>query len=227
MKILLCKIIRWLKSKIRKNTETNLVKFARVELDKLLNGCGDKNSESYLMQKQINDDIIEIVKSFSKQGHSGFSASYALNIIKKLLNWKPILPLTGEDDEWKDCGYFDREGNRVFQNRRCSAVFKDVNNDTGESRVKYIDKYVISDNGGITWFSSRHVLNKLGLDETISFPFTVPENPERIYIKYTEDVPVGESSDNFIDITNNKDEINRLRQEWNEKFHKDDKNDEN
>ena len=208
-----------MKSKLTKKTESNLVKFARNELDMLLSRCKNKNDESYVMQKCINDDIIKIVKVFSKQDHSGFSASYALNIIKRLLDWKPIQPLTGSDDEWNECGCCNERDEMVLQNRRCPAVFKHINKNTGESKSTYIDKYVISDNGGITWFTSRWMLDKLGLSETIEFPFSVPEGPEKIYIKYIENVPLGETSDNFIDITDNPDEINKLRKVYDRKFH--------
>ena len=213
-------IIKWIKSKLTKKTESNLVKFARNELDMLLSRCKNKNDESYVMQKCINDDIIEIVEVFSKQDHSGFSASYALNILKRLLHFKPIRPLTGEDDEWNECGWTRDDGKKkVFQNRRCSAVFKTVDISTGETEATYNDKYVISDNGGITWFYSSHILKQLGLTNAIAFPFNVPENPKRIYIKYLEDVPLGETSDNFVDITDIPEEINKLRKVYDRKFH--------
>lgn len=198
----------------------SLVRFAKNELDRLLKNCGENDSESNEMQKYINEDILEVVKVFSKQGHSGFSASYALNILKKLLDFKPIQPLTGEDDEWNECGWTIDDGKKkVFQNRRCSAVFKTEDIATGEIEATYNDKYVISDNGGITWFTSRHVLDKLGLSEIITFPFKVPENPKRIYIKYLENVPLGETSDNFVDITDIPEEINKLRKVYDRKFH--------
>ena len=200
--------------------ENGLVRFAKNELDRLLKGCEEKGSESNEMQKLINEDIIEIVKVFSKQCHSGFSASYALNILKRLLDFKPIQPLTGEDDEWNECGWTMDKGKKiVFQNLRCSAVFKTVDISTGETESTYNDKYVISDNGGITWFYSSRILKQLGLTNAIAFPFNVPENPKRIYIKYLEDVPLGETSDNFVDITDIPEEINKLRKVYDRKFH--------
>lgn len=213
------KIINWIKSKIHRKHESGLVEFARSELNGILDEIKDKNSDSYVMQKNINDDIIEIVVAFSKQGHSGFSASYVLNIIKRLLDWKPIRPLTGDDSEWVDCGYCDKDGNKVFQNKRCSAVFKTVDEKTGNSKSNYIDKYTISDDGGLTWMHARHVLDKLGLNENIEFPFKVPEKPIKIYIKYTENVPLGESSDNFIDITGIPEEIEELRKISHNRYH--------
>jgi hypothetical protein len=46
------------------------------------------------------------------------SAPYAVALFEKLALWKPIAPLTGEDDEWNEVS----EG--TWQNRRNSAVFK-------------------------------------------------------------------------------------------------------
>lgn len=48
------------------------------------------------MQELMNKNILEIVEIFSKQGHSGFSAGYALNVLERLLKYKPLTPLTGE-----------------------------------------------------------------------------------------------------------------------------------
>jgi hypothetical protein len=200
--------------------ESNLVRFARNELDRLLKDGEDVDEESNEMQKCINEDILEVVRVFSRQNHSGFSAGYALNMLKRLLDFKPIQPLTGEDDEWNECGWTVEEGKkRVFQNRRCSSVFKTVDIETGETEATYNDRYVISDNGGITWFYSSHMLKQIGLTNAITFPFKVPENPKRIYIKYLDYVPLGETSDNFVDITDAPEEIEELRKIYDRRFH--------
>jgi len=86
------------------------------------------------MQEMLCKQVLELVEVFSKYGHSGSSAPYALNLFKKIALFKPIAPLTGEDDEWTEV----IEG--TWQNKRCSTVFKD---DTGvynsEGRV-FVDK---------------------------------------------------------------------------------------
>ena len=84
---------------------SNLVEFAQNELNILLKSCTD--SESLKMQKVMNDDIMEIVKKFASQGHSGFSAQYALNLVTRLLQYKTITHLTGEDEEWVELDYGD------------------------------------------------------------------------------------------------------------------------
>ena len=76
------------------------------------------------MQDLVNRNILEIVKAFSEQGHSGLSASYVLSKLERLLRFKPISPLTGADDEWTEV--HSQNGIRTYQNKRCSSIFKDV-----------------------------------------------------------------------------------------------------
>ena len=61
--------------------------------------------------------IVDLLESFDSQGHSGFSAPYVIRTFCRLAMFKPLTPLTGEDDEWNDIG-------DCFQNKRYSAVFK-------------------------------------------------------------------------------------------------------
>ena len=54
------------------------------------------------LQNAINKNILDIIELFSIQGHSGFTAGYAMSILERLLHFKLITPLTGEDDEWTE-----------------------------------------------------------------------------------------------------------------------------
>lgn len=69
--------------------------------------------------KWIRQNLLDLVTVFSTQGHSGFSAGYCRAALDKLLGFKPIRPLTGEDSEWNEVG------KGLWQNRRASHVFKD------------------------------------------------------------------------------------------------------
>ena len=71
--------------------------------------------------KWIQENILELLKVFSAQGHSGMSAPYCINTFSKLANFESLAPLTGEDDEWAQVG----EDGDCYQNIRCSHVFKD------------------------------------------------------------------------------------------------------
>lgn len=119
-----------------------LVNFAKSELDIILKNCEDEEAKE--MQQKMNENIVEIVKVFAQQGHSGFSAGYAINLIEKLLKYEPITPLTGEDSEWIELNYND---DTAYQNKRCSRVFKDK-----DGRAYDIEGKVFSDNNGKSWY---------------------------------------------------------------------------
>ena len=76
------------------------------------------------MQEAICTHVLKLLEVFDGEGHSGSSAPYAINLFSKLAKFDPIVPLTGEDWEWNHIND-DRTNNvSVYQNKRCSAVFK-------------------------------------------------------------------------------------------------------
>ena len=136
---------------------SNLLDFAKRELE-ILGGGGDK------MQKAMNKHILHMVEEFSKEGHSGFSASYAIGLLSKLLRYKPITPLTGNDDEWNDMsGYGEKT---TYQNNRCFTVFKD------ETGVYDSEGKIFEDKDG-TFYTNR--------DSRVYIKFPYYPNPQ--YIK--------------------------------------------
>lgn len=78
--------------------------------------------------------VIALVELFASQGHSGGSADATVAIFAKLASFKPLLPLTGEDDEWIDRSV--ESGYPLWQNNRYSSVFK---NDKIAWDVKLMD----------------------------------------------------------------------------------------
>lgn len=79
------------------------------------------------MNGAMRKHILHMIEEFSKEGHSGFSANYAISILTKLLDYKPLSPLTGEDSEWMMISEEMSGSNRgtLYQNKRASHVFKD------------------------------------------------------------------------------------------------------
>jgi hypothetical protein len=75
------------------------------------------------MNRAMRKHILHMMQEFAEEGHSGFSASYAIGLLEKLLRYKPLTPLTGADDEWVDVG--EQSGGILWQNKRASHVFKD------------------------------------------------------------------------------------------------------
>lgn len=72
------------------------------------------------MDRLMRQSLLELVFVFGTQGHSGFSAAVATGLLGQLLRFQPIRPLTGDSDEWNEVA------DGMYQNRRCSHVFKDA-----------------------------------------------------------------------------------------------------
>ena len=140
-----------------------MIEKAKYELDLILNNCDEEDRG---MQEVINKDILEVVEVFANQGHSGYSANYAIPIINKLLKQSFILPLTGEDDEW--CEVADG----VYQNKRESSIFKDK--DRFDGKAYYIYGKAFSDNGGKSYYTNR--------DSHVIVEFPLKELPKTEYI---------------------------------------------
>ena len=115
--------------------------------------------ESDEMQDMVKENVLELMSVFQKQGHSGFSAPYVLNIFNKLAMYKPIAPLTGEDSEWTDVG------NDMYQNNRCTTVFKDGK----DGDAYWLDGNIFRDKDGCTFTNEySHV--------KVVFPWVMPES---------------------------------------------------
>lgn len=162
----------------------NLIDYAESELERIPK---DKDG----MQEIINQNILDLVKLFSSQGHSGLSGRYVINALSRLLEYKPLNPLTGEADEWGD-PYGPDE---TQQNKRRPSVFRSKTDPPHD-----IDAIVVSDNGGESWFYS-HLFKK-----EINFPYLPPVTPEKIYIEYVKEKGICEV------ITDDVERIARLRE---------------
>ena len=106
--------------------DSNLVSYTRRELNdpaKIEDPLGRQ------MESAINAAILELVAVHSNEGHSGASAGFALGRASRLMDFKPLGPLTGEDDEWQESGLGTDGKPRHLQNRHCYSVFKDVEQD--------------------------------------------------------------------------------------------------
>lgn len=128
----------------------SIVGHAKKEFD-VLGWPGDCD-----MQKMVCDNVIEILEVFAKQGHSGSSAPYVMNLVKELGMFNPISPLTGEDSEWNEV-----EGG--FQNNRDSEVFK---ND--ERGAYWIHGKIFVDQDGCSYTNGDSFVS-------IEFPWTKPK----------------------------------------------------
>lgn len=141
----------------------SLQEHAKRELE--LAGLFKKDSD---YDGMLAESVMQLIKVFSKQGHSGGSASLVIQLFKDLANYKTISPITGTDSEWNEVGH------GVFQNNRLSTVFKQ--SDRFDGKPYDIDGRIFSDDGGKTWFSNKDSF------KVIEFPYT-QQKPERIILK--------------------------------------------
>ena len=142
-----------------------MLDYAKSELD-LIGMTEDSEDE---MNRAMRKHILHMVNEFAEEGHSGFSASYALNILKYLLSFKPLAPLTGADNEWNEVG----EGH--WQNRRAPDVFKDKDGAYWTDGLVFWEWYTDKETG--EKFKS-YFTNKESRVKIESFPWVMPEKPE-------------------------------------------------
>lgn len=117
------------------------------------------------MNQAMCGDVLALLELFSNQGHSGFSAPYAINLFTKLASYKPLCPLTGADSEWGDVSGPSDEPK--WQNKRASHVFKGA-----DGKAYDIDAVVYQEPNGCTF-------TRGGARHYIEFPYT----PTRKLIK--------------------------------------------
>lgn len=143
-----------------------MIEWAKRELD--LAGYKESQDPDDI-NNWMRNDVLKLLEMFCEQGHSGSSAKYAIKLFETLANWKPLSPLTGEPDEWREVGP------DVWQNKRASNVFK-----REDGRVYWIDGIVFWE-----WFTPEEGKpyksyfttqdSRVCID---SFPWTMPEQPE-------------------------------------------------
>lgn len=123
------------------------------------------------MQTLMNQQLRELILVFSTHGHSGFSASYATSALEKLLRFQPLRPLTGESGEWNEVSP------DVWQNNRCSHVFKQA--DRFDGQAYDLDGRVFREPNGACFTNCDSMT-----------PITFPYTPTRVYV----DVPFAEAT---------------------------------
>lgn len=143
----------------------SMIEYAQKEWERAF---PDKDDE---MQEMAKSNVFELLETFSKQGHSGFSGNYVLHIFNRLVHFKPLRPLTGEEDEWGE-PYSDACGDVTQQNKRYGAVFR-KNHDNATAYD--IEGRVFVDEDGFSYTNCDS-------NVPVTFPYTVPDRPEIIHI---------------------------------------------
>jgi hypothetical protein len=100
-------------------TGSTLVAHAIHELD-LIGMTADNPDEMNRMGRRC---LLDLVRLFADQGHSGFTAAYTLATLNKLLDFKPLTPITNDPDEWLYHGDVGKNGEGLWQNKRDGECF--------------------------------------------------------------------------------------------------------
>lgn len=162
---------------------SKLKQFAEEEFNILI-----KNGGSVIVQ--FMPEILALIEKIGNSGQSGGSMPYVssavADTVQKLCMFEPITPIYGTDDEWIDVS--DMADEPMWQNRRCSALFKDI-----EGQVSYVDALVkcteTSHWNGSFWLNKQDYLSgdvdlKISCKQYIrGFPFV----PKTFYIDVIEE----------------------------------------
>lgn len=94
-------------------TGSNIAGHAWDELDRagLFTGDGD------FYGGMTGRAVMDLVNVFVEQGHSGASASIVIDILRRVLAFEPLSPLTDDPAEWIEVA------NGLWQSRRQSQAF--------------------------------------------------------------------------------------------------------
>lgn len=141
------------------------------------------------------ESALKALKSLEEDGHSGFSISITKNILNRLIEWKPLTPINGDEDEWKFSYYNEKNKYYCYQNKRMSSLFKDVYED---GTIKYSDNnrviMVDVDNPQVSWHNG--FVRKIAEEyiEEIEMPYMPLDKP---YVVYCKELLTNEKNGDF------------------------------
>lgn len=136
-------------------------------------------------------EILDLCEAFYQSGQSGGSAPYTASaisqVVHSLMLHHPITGITGDDEEWNNVSDIN-DGESMYQNRRCSAVFK---SDT--EPAYYLDAIIWQGEEDWDTFIGRVYLDESFTElvqsrQTVKFPF----KPKSFYINVRR-IPVDKS----------------------------------
>lgn len=152
---------------IEKAKEGGFISYALNEF-KVCGWLKEDNTFIDEMQEKICLNILETIELITNQGHSEFSFSYFISCLTRLTNFKPLIPLSGDDNEW----IYIKDG--LYQNKRCYSVFKEVDKDGNVIRAYNVAGKIFEEPDGVRYRSNDSFVD-------IDFPYNVPDKPE--YVK--------------------------------------------
>lgn len=127
---------------------------------------------------------LELFDLLLKQDHSGASIGFTMQILNRLVKRKPLVPLTGEEDEWSELEVINGQ---VYQhNKRYPSLCKKICADgtikfSDHNRVSCYDAILLEDGSRVYWGSG--IVTRL-MDDL--YPITFPYMPDELYVAVEE-----------------------------------------
>ena len=157
----------------------DILEFSKNELELLLKSNDDK--EYY---KKLNNDILDVVKLLLSQKHSLASIEYLIKNLTKIIYYRPLTPLEGDDLEFEE--QVEKDGFYCSRNKRYAGVIRKIDVKTGE--VKYYDLTAKLFNEPE---DSKWCIGEGSMQEINEFPYT--PNQTLIMLKYpVSKIPIAE-----------------------------------
>ena len=119
------------------------------------------------------DAAEHLLAIFQEQGHSGYSAKVVKEIFSRLVDGKPLTPVTDEDDQWHNAYENGNSPKKSYQHKRMSSLFKHVAPDGSVSYydIDRVQAYDQNDN----FFLAQQVNDVVSKYFPIKFPYVGEE----------------------------------------------------
>jgi len=136
---------------------------------------GDKDPNEWDYGVACYKSAFKAFKRLMKDGHSGCSIGFTMNILNRLVQCKPLTPIEDAPDIWHEIGFVETG---LVKNLQCSRMCSFWKYIYPDGTVEYSDNdrvvtYHI-DHPTVWWHSQRivHLIDEM-------FPITMPYYPER------------------------------------------------
>lgn len=125
------------------------------------------------------ESAFKAFKSLMEDGHSGFSISMTKHILNRLIDGKPLTPITDNDEDWGEIKQYG-SGLPHAQCKRMSSLFKDIRQD-GSAYYHDVDRFVsVNIHNHSTWHSG--LVDRIGHEMfPIPMPYMPPTKPYMVY----------------------------------------------
>ncbi len=177
----------------------NEIRLALLGYDECTDDEGDKIGYEYV--KNCYASALKAYESLLEDDHSDMSIGITREILNRLIDVKPLSPISDAEDEWEEDHLLDyispKKRNCVsYKCKRMTSFYKDVYPD---GRIRYID---VSRTLGVDMnnpdFKYHSRLTDMIVDEM--YPITMPYCPANTpYKVYTEDFTLFDRDNNDFD----------------------------